>query len=184
MVACRFCEVEMNGSASCTAVPVVIKAGTFDPVPYGSERRLDEVTQRCHDCDVLPGGYHHRGCDMEECPACKRQLIGWRGAPSASRGLWSENHFCGRIVVAMTPAVFEGTAVPLLVMHDTDDSWQVLDGGSVEGTEPVVVLLDDITDVDPLLAVLLDLGRGWCAERDDAEGEWYTYPDPDPEDDD
>jgi hypothetical protein len=32
-------------------------------------------TNRCHDCDVLPGGFHHRGCDMEECPRCGHQLL-------------------------------------------------------------------------------------------------------------
>jgi len=30
----------------------------------------------CRDCGVRIGGYHHRGCDTEECPKCHLQLIG------------------------------------------------------------------------------------------------------------
>jgi len=30
----------------------------------------------CHDCGVLEGQLHQRGCDMESCPFCGGQLIG------------------------------------------------------------------------------------------------------------
>ncbi len=30
----------------------------------------------CHDCGVLKGQYHAAGCDMEECPKCRKQLLG------------------------------------------------------------------------------------------------------------
>jgi hypothetical protein len=30
---------------------------------------------KCHDCFVTDGGSHHPGCDMEECPKCRGQLI-------------------------------------------------------------------------------------------------------------
>lgn len=37
----------------------------------------EETTERatCHDCDVLEGGIHELGCDMEKCPFCGTQLI-------------------------------------------------------------------------------------------------------------
>jgi hypothetical protein len=31
--------------------------------------------QFCHDCNAARGQYHHLGCDMERCPACKGQII-------------------------------------------------------------------------------------------------------------
>lgn len=30
----------------------------------------------CHDCFVVKGQYHTEGCDMEECPKCRGQLLG------------------------------------------------------------------------------------------------------------
>jgi hypothetical protein len=30
---------------------------------------------RCGDCNVVRGGLHHRGCDLERCPRCGGQLI-------------------------------------------------------------------------------------------------------------
>ena len=30
----------------------------------------------CHDCGVLKGQYHTDGCDVEECPKCRKQLLG------------------------------------------------------------------------------------------------------------
>jgi len=29
----------------------------------------------CHDCGVKEGEIHHKGCDMEICPKCHKQLI-------------------------------------------------------------------------------------------------------------
>jgi hypothetical protein len=33
------------------------------------------VLGHCPDCGVAPGETHDRGCDVEECPVCHRQLI-------------------------------------------------------------------------------------------------------------
>jgi hypothetical protein len=55
----------------------------LDPIPYGQEKRFDTAETRfsprenvrCHDCNVLPGQYHHDGCDWAECPNCRHQLL-------------------------------------------------------------------------------------------------------------
>ena len=63
----------------------------YDMVPFGSETHkalrmqlgdagAEEVLRRypltrCHDCGVAEGGYHHAGCDDEECPVCGLQAI-------------------------------------------------------------------------------------------------------------
>jgi hypothetical protein len=33
------------------------------------------ATKRCGDCGVQRGGYHHLGCDIQECPVCGRQML-------------------------------------------------------------------------------------------------------------
>jgi hypothetical protein len=36
---------------------------------------MTTATDRCPDCGVSPGKLHRRGCDIEQCPYCGRQLI-------------------------------------------------------------------------------------------------------------
>jgi hypothetical protein len=63
---------------SCVALPADFADGTLPPVAYGSEQGNGadwNSARRCHDCDVSPGGFHHPGCDMEECPRCHQQLL-------------------------------------------------------------------------------------------------------------
>ena len=175
MAVCRYCHDEMVGSTSCTGELVHVKRGDFPPVPYGSEPGRNE-THRCHDCDALPGGFHHRGCDMEICPACGEQLISWRETPAHSRDVWTENHFCEPVTVWTIESLINGDEVPLLVVHDEDGDWQVLDGGSVEGREPVLTRVGDVADVHPSLADVLDLPSGWEAWRDTVGSAWNRAP--------
>ncbi len=60
---CEFCGKNMSKSRSCLRVPYM----GLDPIPCTEEK--------CHDCNVTKGNFHHRGCDMERCPKCKGQLI-------------------------------------------------------------------------------------------------------------
>jgi hypothetical protein len=177
---CQFCSAEMNGSTTCVAVLVRIKAGEFDPVAYGDEPDSEGEQRRCHDCDVLPGGFHHRGCDWEVCPSCRKQLISFRPTPALSVGMWSANHFCEREPIVTLPEIFDGSSVPLLVYRDHDGSWQALDGASVEGRDLVVAWVTDVADVHPSLAACLDLEPGSEAWRDTADGPWQraSFPAP------
>jgi hypothetical protein len=74
MAICNWCDGEMRDEliVSCLANKTVdYPDGTKLPsIPY-----LDDEMNRCHDCNVAPGGYHHPGCDMERCPRCGGQLI-------------------------------------------------------------------------------------------------------------
>lgn len=77
MTVCEYCRTEMIGSSTCVPIQIRMGAELFDPIPYGSEPFGADWSppERCHDCDVVIGGIHHGGCDMEACPRCGRQLI-------------------------------------------------------------------------------------------------------------
>ena len=68
----------MLEAATCAArEPLQIGGRQYQPIAYGSERYFPPgLEARCHDCGVAPGGFHHFGCDAEQCPRCGGQLIG------------------------------------------------------------------------------------------------------------
>ena len=63
MAICGTCDQEMTSSAGCTDPEYIIGEGTYERIPYGSDR-----DRPCHDCAVPPGALHHPGCDAERCP--------------------------------------------------------------------------------------------------------------------
>jgi hypothetical protein len=78
MAICTWCTQEMLTATSC-AVEALHRSGVAYPLPrYGDELRYvrpPPSNRRCGDCGVLPGGFHHLGCDVAECPSCGWQLI-------------------------------------------------------------------------------------------------------------
>jgi hypothetical protein len=66
MAVCHWCRREMSSGMSCTESALHRGSAVW---PLARTRR------RCGDCGVAPGGLHHRGCDLQRCPRCKRQLI-------------------------------------------------------------------------------------------------------------
>ena len=78
MAVCPFCHTEMLGRISCNLESIPIAGEAYEPVPWGEERRFPQrvrITFVCRDCGTPPGGIHHHGCDVEECPACRGQQI-------------------------------------------------------------------------------------------------------------
>jgi hypothetical protein len=66
---CIACHIEMKTGESCRFNLLKSSKGSH-------VRRIKYVGDiNCGDCFIKPGGYHHIGCDMEECPACSRQLL-------------------------------------------------------------------------------------------------------------
>ncbi len=59
-----------------TQTTLVIGGQTFQRIPYGRERgwRFNSRIP-CHDCCVISGELHVPGCDMEQCPSCRIQLL-------------------------------------------------------------------------------------------------------------
>lgn len=85
MAICSACKHDMQVTDGCVEVLIEIKRGRstdyLKPIPYGQEQRYGEDwqcrahNQRCHDCNVKPGQFHHPGCDIEECPNCHHQML-------------------------------------------------------------------------------------------------------------
>ena len=74
MATCPDCQREMRLAPTCSSTFVAVGKSTLDRVRYP----VSEIT-RCDSCNVMPGGLHHFGCDMERCPNCGGQLIACTG---------------------------------------------------------------------------------------------------------
>jgi hypothetical protein len=76
---CEECGRVMLATDSCDHKSIFLEGRDQEPIPYGQERWWQDLgiapAERCHDCNVAIGGYHHPGCDMEECPVCGGQLF-------------------------------------------------------------------------------------------------------------
>lgn len=74
---CGWCDLEMNDpeTESCKQQDVVIGGESLPQIAFGEVGCYAEEGDRCHDCNVAYGGFHHPGCDVERCPSCEGQLI-------------------------------------------------------------------------------------------------------------
>jgi len=74
MAICSWCKQEMKTASTCECNKIMIDGVIYKPVKYGEEQ-VKWTSERCHDCNIEKGGYHHPGCDIEECPRCHGQII-------------------------------------------------------------------------------------------------------------
>jgi hypothetical protein len=68
----------MRATVSCDDPgPIVLTGKSYSVIRFGSEP--DDWpgygATACPDCAVAPGGIHHFGCDIEQCPRCREQFI-------------------------------------------------------------------------------------------------------------
>ena len=78
MAVCEQCGGEMMEQISCLSDPISARGELFEPIRWGRERenRRRAVDFACRDCSTPPGGVHHPGCCVEQCPACLGQALG------------------------------------------------------------------------------------------------------------
>ena len=86
MATCTHCGREMQTAPSCAGTPWILHGQEYAPIRYGEEEfaRGGQAHQRCPDCGVAQGGFHHPACDIEECPRCHRQLLSCGCADTAT----------------------------------------------------------------------------------------------------
>jgi hypothetical protein len=75
MTACLWCDGEMTTAISCVVDAFHQDGRRFDMIRFGEGHGRQSRRDRCGDCGVVRGGWHHPGCDLQPCPACGRQMI-------------------------------------------------------------------------------------------------------------
>jgi hypothetical protein len=82
MAVCEFCENDLSlRPVSCADVTFALNGGRFEPVRWGTETgalaRFHRMTEGpCDTCRTPRGGVHHPWCCLQQCPACRGQLLG------------------------------------------------------------------------------------------------------------
>lgn len=70
----------------------------------------------------------------------------------------------------------DSTTPIVMVIHETDGSWQFLDGGETSQADASVVALQTMVDHDPTLLEVSTLPRGWYAVRRSPDDPWWPAP--------
>lgn len=69
------CGREEATAASCTTATILFPGETMhDAISYGEES-YEIAGDRCPDCGVAEGGFHHPFCMLEQCPRCPGRLL-------------------------------------------------------------------------------------------------------------
>lgn len=187
---CIYCGEDKSAAATCVEVRVETAGDSLAPVSYGAEEQdWAGSGRRCHDCHVQPGGFHHPGCDVEQCPVCGGQAF-WcecvlasvasgpdqasplsRVATSPAEFTWppemTPNSF-----VWIAKAISRGGDWIFCVFHDDRGDWLFGDGRARAEDEWEAAPMRILFHLDPRIGEVLDLSPGEFAWREQSGGAW------------
>jgi len=72
MAICKECNENMLSASTCLENTIEYHDGSS---LLALAHTPEDGKSRCHDCNVVPGAFHHPGCDIERCPKCGGQII-------------------------------------------------------------------------------------------------------------
>ena len=75
---CIWCDQPFWGDHGCTPYFFLYGGEYSDAIKFGDERDrfiLDKSFERCPDCGVYKGAYHHIGCTYLRCPVCGSGIL-------------------------------------------------------------------------------------------------------------
>jgi hypothetical protein len=75
---CEVCNQDMGLPNGCVGEAIEWRGKQYKRYKYGEVDEPNDEDYPCHDCGVEVGGYHHKGCDCEQCPICSHQLLSCR----------------------------------------------------------------------------------------------------------
>lgn len=73
---CWRCNRDRQFSTTCNCSAIIYHGEKYQPIKFGDEKNTDyKDLERCYDCNVVKGGFHHSGCEVEECPRCSNPIL-------------------------------------------------------------------------------------------------------------
>ena len=126
MAVCSWCHGEMTSAISCIVDAFHRNGRRFDMISFGDEPSRRTGGDRCGDCGVVRGGWHHPGCDLQRCPACGHQLM--------SCGCRFDEDRAGASHSPVEPLGVDGNGLP------TERTWL--------GEHEVILHHDDVPETD------------------------------------
>ena len=179
MAMCTWCHQEMRTARTCTVGVFHVAGRPITMVAFGREQWRPKPS-RCGDCGVARDGWHHPGCDLQECPVCAGQMLscGCRfdeDAPEDDDDSFPDDEWDEPLApfgVDANGSLLEAgslAGIPVLVRREDVPDSDITAVNGIPCTTALRTLIDIAATVEPahLRSMLTDaLARGLFSEAD------------------